>query len=432
MSKPEITEFHDDDYHSYTFVTAKGQQVCRFEVDNAHEERSQVHGEVTVYYLFDGEPSGPVFAHQRLNLMTDKRPNIELLTALADVWPWEEFYEHAKRVTIDSFRNPQAPRSLKEDFTNEPLAPFLLEPFVLYQGVSLLFGPGGTGKSMVALSMAIAVASGRTVFGRKPTETGNVLYIDYEDSFETHQRRLAALLNGMDMTMDDLEHDILWLRPPQSVAKMRRQLRTMMRDADPVLVILDSVGLARGGDAMGSEETIRLFFSLNQLGRSVVAIDHVTKEDQRASKMLTPYGSIYTVNSVRLAWAIQRADASNELKTYLNLKQTKRNNVAFHEPLGAEMTFVNEMVEFGDSVQPVLDSVKLGLTDQWWQMEASSAIDKAVEYLETHGPSPGPSIARAIGVKPETLSKKLRDHDGKRVQRVSGSSNPVIWGLFDD
>lgn len=432
-SKAEIIQFHDEDFHSYVFVNEAGQQVCRFEIDNVYEKQDGVWGEVTLWYLFEGDPERPIISHARQNMLTTVRKgDTDLLyETYGEVFAWDRMLQTVRGMTVEAVRVPVKPEAL-EIIGEDEYPPFLVEPFILDRGVSLFFGPGGTGKSMIALSAAIAVASGRTVFGRKPTQTGPVLYIDYEEPTKAaHDRRMGALLDGLGIGLEDLEHDILWVKPRQPIAKIRRQLKTYMREYKPALIIVDSVGLARGGNATEAEATIALFSVLSSLDCAVFAIDHVTKDDQRQKAMVTPYGSIYTVNSVRLAWSVMPAVATTEGKTYLVMKQTKRNHVAAHDALGGEITFANDMVEFEGGAQPILRSVKVNLTDMWWDTDGSSAIDKAVDYLETHGPTPAGVIARGIGVNVQSLSKKLRDFDGVRVKRVSASSNPVIWALND-
>jgi len=423
-----VIEFHDEDYHAYTFLS-DDKPIAKFEVTGTYQEKGSVWGEVSVEYLFDGEVE-PVFKYKRLNMLTDKRPGIEDLDARADQWDWDSFYEQVTSNTVTAVRQPPKRRELSERDDDGVTASFLVDPFILRSGVSLLFGPGGTGKSMIALAMALSVTTGRTIFGRKPTRVGPVLYLDYEDSIETHELRMTALMKGMVIKPEERIHPIEHLRPSQAVSRMRRDLLGIIRDLNPALVIVDSVGLARGGDAMGSEETIRLFSTLASLGTAVLGIDHMTKDDVRGGKMVTPYGSIYTVNSVRLAWSIKAADLSDDTNTYVNLIQTKRNNVARHAPTGAHIEFVNEQVGFGeagDIFQPVLKRVVINNTDMWSDPEAKSTLDRAVEWLTMNGKASAPEIALALGVDVQTLGKAMRRDNGVKVKRVPSSGGVVIW-----
>jgi len=428
----QIVDFHDDDYHTYTMISSRGQNICRFEVDNVYSDKGAVWGEVTVWYLFDKEPDAPTIAHKRVNMLTDKRPGIDDLQDMADMWPWDEFYEAVTHRTVDAHRKPTPPVKLTPMEDDGTTASFLIEPFLLSKGVSLLFGPGGTGKSMIGLAFAIATVTGRTVMGHKPSAMGPVLFVDYEDTQAVHQLRLKALLSGMGLTEEDMKHKIMYLKPKASVAKMRRDLHAHMRDITPVLVIVDSVGLGRGGDAMGSEETIRFFQTLNGLDCAVLGIDHMTKDDTRSGKMLTPYGSVYTVNSVRLAWAIKRIEASTDVISYLNMVQTKRNNVAAHDAVGIEMQFHNEQRGFGedgDIFQPVLTKVTLGTKDAFHMTDdEGTLIDRACDWLDINGKHVINEIADGLDVSPASLGVVLRRHENERVVRV-GKAKPHLWDM---
>ena len=86
-----MIEYHDEDYHSYTFVTDDN-PVAKFEITGAYQDKGAVWGEVSVTYLFDGAEE-PVISFKRLNMLTDKRPGIEDLDAKAEMWDWDAYYE---------------------------------------------------------------------------------------------------------------------------------------------------------------------------------------------------------------------------------------------------------------------------------------------------------------------------------------------------
>ncbi len=62
------------------------------------------------------------------------------------------------------------------------------------EGLTLLAGKPKTGKSYMALGLAVAVASGSRAFGSIPCEQGDVLYLALEDNRRRLQRRLKQML----------------------------------------------------------------------------------------------------------------------------------------------------------------------------------------------------------------------------------------------
>jgi hypothetical protein len=59
--------------------------------------------------------------------------------------------------------------------------------------VTVLVAPGGTGKSLLAMGICVAVASGRQLFNQRIYEQTNASYVNLEDPEEELERRLAAL-----------------------------------------------------------------------------------------------------------------------------------------------------------------------------------------------------------------------------------------------
>ena len=71
---------------------------------------------------------------------------------------------------------------------------FLIERFLPHGETSVIFGDGGSGKSLLALSLAVAVSSGISLpCGLQSNQKSPVLYLDYE-------------------TTQDEQNDRLWLR----------------------------------------------------------------------------------------------------------------------------------------------------------------------------------------------------------------------------
>jgi RecA-family ATPase len=69
--------------------------------------------------------------------------------------------------------------------------------------VTLLYGDGGTGKSLLALQLAASTALGRLWLNRMPI-TGRTIYLSAEDDRDELHRRLATIAQSQSATMTDL------------------------------------------------------------------------------------------------------------------------------------------------------------------------------------------------------------------------------------
>lgn len=91
--------------------------------------------------------------------------------------------------------------------TDVPRREWLLPDWIPLNAVTLLAGDGGTGKSLVALQLAAACATGNTFLGLRPLQCPS-LVLACEDDFDEIHRRLADIASaggfGFD-ALDDLQ-----------------------------------------------------------------------------------------------------------------------------------------------------------------------------------------------------------------------------------
>jgi hypothetical protein len=84
-----------------------------------------------------------------------------------------------------------------------------LVPGMLLMGtVGLLYGDGGTGKSLLAMQLAVAVATSRAWLN-KPVKSGGAIYYSCEDNKDEIHRRLADICRSQCITTADLGHLML-------------------------------------------------------------------------------------------------------------------------------------------------------------------------------------------------------------------------------
>lgn len=86
-----------------------------------------------------------------------------------------------------------------------PLRNWLAQDLIPSGTVTLLGGDGGTGKSLVALQLAVAVASGCQWLNRS-VASGGALFISAEDDESELHRRVADVVDGSPISFDDLDN----------------------------------------------------------------------------------------------------------------------------------------------------------------------------------------------------------------------------------
>lgn len=214
---------------------------------------------------------------------------------------------------------------------NDPGKPrFLLQPFLEHDGTTVVFAPGGTGKSLFGLTIALAVATDivpETLFDGKATDAGPVAYLDWESDGITQRRRLQRICKGFGHPGNQLPTNLLYRREMAPLRSSSDRLANMFEREGIRLAVIDSIGLARGGAPESAEETIRLFQAIRTLNIPVLAIDHVAKASfKEKSGDRTAFGSVYTTNAARMTWSMTARRDTNSGTLVLTLRCTKVNN----------------------------------------------------------------------------------------------------------
>ena len=129
---------------------------------------------------------------------------------------------------------------------------WLVHGLIPKKTVTLFSGDGGTGKSLLALQLAVGVAAGRGWIGKAASE-GSVIYMSAEDDDDELHRRLEDILRADGRTYDDLRgltlrslagEDAL-LAVDSQMALMRselfKELDRRAADEAPALIVIDTL-----------------------------------------------------------------------------------------------------------------------------------------------------------------------------------------------
>jgi KaiC/GvpD/RAD55 family RecA-like ATPase len=261
--------------------------------------------------------------------------------ASSDWYNWETVVDEVCHLVVAHENRPLEIVQIEPSMASQ--TSYLLPGIIPINKPTILYGAGGTGKSIFAASLAVALETGQPFIGLKPTRKVRVLYLDWETEVGDIAHRMNVAARGMGFTHTPRIRYMSLVRPIEDEIG---QLATTVAENDIELVIIDSVGMAMSSSRDGadaSEGAIRFFRALRQLGCSVLAIDHISGDDVRRGKAgaAKPYGSVYKWNSARNAFELRESRDADAYGTHLTLKHRKSN-------LGPRLADLNITLDWSD------------------------------------------------------------------------------------
>ena len=299
---------------------------------------------------------------------------------------------------------------------------YALDPICPRGEPTILFAPGGTGKSYLALALALSVQLGRELVpGIPPAMTGPVLYLDWETNAKTVKTRIRKLSEGMGFDPPR----IAYRRCVAPLADDAEQLATEIAKRGIVFCIIDSTGAATGsqgeyGDA--NEGALKFFEAIRVLGSdlTVLAIDHVAKQGPiRKGQQPTsnPYGSVYKVNAARSVWRVDETGRGEDDVT-ISLCHTKVNDSKRYRPIHYRLVWSPDGVTPETATFEMADYIAQPGTG------SGSVADRAIEFIG-NGRQSTSAIAMALGAAVDTVRRSCNRDD--RLVRIGND-----WMLMDN
>lgn len=227
---------------------------------------------------------------------------------------WRHLVQQAVYDVIQDYLSGPDPVVLADVEPTE--ASFILRPLIGAVGATSFTGAGQMGKSLLALAASCAVADNCDDWvGMKVLRPGPVIYADWEADAATHAARLHAFATAVGKPAP---RDLHYIEAEAPLPMWASALARRVAKLEATLVVIDSVMLARGGEA-GAAETIAFFLALRQLNCASLLIDHQSRDAIEKGKTGS-YGSVINDNSARLRW-IMKGD-----RQALTMKPVKANN----------------------------------------------------------------------------------------------------------
>lgn len=216
--------------------------------------------------------------------------------------------------------------------------------------VTLLSGDGGTGKSLLALQLAAAMAIGAPWLGQE-VKFGTSVFLSAEDDRGEIHRRVVDIARAEAKSLADLgrlklsslagEDALLATQqgPTMKITALFREIDAYLAEADPTLLVLDTSADLFGGDEINRTQVRQFIGYLRGLamkyGCAVVLLSHPSLTGMNSGSGLS--GSTAWHNSVRSRLYLERIRQRDGSESDPDLRQlsTKKAN---YGPTGAEIT----------------------------------------------------------------------------------------------
>ena len=322
---------------------------------------------------------------------------------------WHDLLETACVKTAHAFRTP-AP--IVDLATIEPSTEvrYAVRPLIHLYATNILYGDGGSAKSLLALAMALAVKGGLQSDQDKPLLPhpitpilhGPVLYLDYETCEEEQASQLRRL--SFDHC-DARSPSIHYLPAHRPFTEDVSHIKAAIQRLGVVLLVVDSMAPACGGRPEEAETVLNFMNALRSLGPSVtrLVVAHVSKADGDRTRGRI-FGSVFARNLARSCWEVRVADEEDGDVLTIGLYHEKVNRGRLQKPFGLQLAFTDSRITITNQDLMAYPSLAV-----------SAPLKERVRHLMGTGVTSEPEMSRLLEVKPARIK-----HAMEQIKRACG------------
>lgn len=234
---------------------------------------------------------------------------------------------------------------------------YLLEPVIMKSVPSVIYGDKGVHKTILSLFFACCVSLpwddnplGLTTTN-KPSK---VAYLDWESDRDLTKYNVQRLRKGMDAPY----FNFAYRRCKMPLSDDVDQISNFLEKNKSDLIMVDSVGLASGGDLTKPEIAIKFFESLRLLGRTSLLIGQNAKNEEGKKSM---FGSTFWEYCSRNIFELRKAkEGISPDETSVALFHKESNYSGKYDAQGFHLYFTkdsikieNETVDYAEFVEKI-------------------------------------------------------------------------------
>lgn len=414
--KPEMRTVGD----AYLF-TWPGLPV-QIEVDYFVETHGDIYAEITIADTLTNPPSLIHNSRLNLNAANTRSSLAKDLNAANPSMPWATMLEEVCFLAKRAYRKGD-PAVMLRDVEPGVADRWLLRPYIEADAssISAIYADGGSGKSLLALAMAVTLAGEDQLVGHRVGGPSRSMYLDWEAGPMVQHKRLRAIATGVGFAdMPELLYRRMRVPLVYSAPAIRREL-----DEHQVgMVIVDSLGAAGDGPIEESSVALATVRAMASFKRPILAVHHMPKSLEGKRGAGAMFGSVYYANAVRIAWELRGEKNEASQTIAVGLVNTKNNNGVLEPRHAYEIAFRND--NRGD---PLAITFKPVAASRVADLERDKPLADQILDLLRGGAMDRTDIAEELGKTPSHIGQALttlKEH-GKVIQVSRGQ-----WGLRDN
>jgi hypothetical protein len=385
------------------------------DLDKFHSTAHGTAAELTVRKCLAGSHRTLTQGILNLSSFSAREQLIKRLHRLHEGPEWNIVLETVCVRGLREYRKGTPSESLEPQAGDEP-AYFVCNPLLYARHPTLIYGPGESGKSLLALYVGCLLSSGGTSSALAVAPDGhNVLYLDWELRAPEMRARVKQLRAGHPELTKAPQHRAMHLPLAACIAEVQREVR----EHDIGVVIIDSLGPATGGEIERASDPVAFFSALGSLHCSTLLIGHVAKSSDD-EKTRTPYGSVYYYNLARSIWEVRLAAETDSDERTIALYHRKNNLGRRLPPLGYTLTINDHSAHFAPCDPTEEPELVRGL----------SVRERIRQVLADHEIRTVHAIADAVGADLDTVRRTLQRYKNRLwISLQSDGKKEGTWAI---
>ena len=382
----------------------------------------QVKGELQIAYSANGtEKTALVPTYYNFSSETSRSRHAKDIAAKVDL-PiyWDLIFDDLCHQIIVYSRMGEDVIDIETADADAPPPEYLIHPLIVKHYPNVFFGDPSACKSTLALilaQVAILPWTDNPMRLKAPSKAVKVLYLDWEADQDTIRWQTTQIQRGTERIA------LMGLRYrhcSQPLANDVEEIRRAIVKAEADLIIVDSLGLAAGGELKDTQSALGFYGALRCLKVTSLILAHNSKD--RETKQRSIYGNQYFTAQARNVWEVRKVQEPGSSEANIALYHRKPPPFAgTHAELGFKIIFNDQAGSMTiaprdpKSVGEFLENMSLSTRIQEALKEGCMDTSALAEILD----APIPQVkARCHDLKRRELVTKLSDGNWGLVRRV--------------